>query len=79
MQSPSHGPWLSDDGPDTDVVMSCRVRLARNIAGFPFVGRASDIQRSEVLTIARQVVLATDLADTPFASKNGGSFSHKSQ
>ena len=63
MQSPSHGPWLSDDGPDTDVVMSCRVRLARNIAGFPFVGRASDIQRREVLTIARQVVLATGLAD----------------
>ncbi len=63
MEFSSHGPWLSEDGPDTDVVMSCRVRLARNIAGFPFVGRANDTQRIEILKIAQQVVLNSDLAD----------------
>ena len=61
MEFSSHGPWLSD-GPDTDVVMSCRVRLARNMAGFPFVGRASDTQRKEIINIARKVVLTTRIA-----------------
>lgn len=42
--------------PDLDVVMSCRVRLARNIAGFPFVGRATHPQRREILETARAAV-----------------------
>ena len=63
MEFSSHGPWLSDDDPDTDVVMSCRVRLARNVAGFPFVSKANDVQRRELLTIARQVVLGSQLAE----------------
>jgi protein arginine kinase len=63
MEFSSQGPWMSDDGPGTEVVMSCRVRLARNIAGFPFVGRANDTQRIEILNIARRVVLDPDLAD----------------
>jgi protein arginine kinase len=63
MEFSTHGPWLSDDGPETDVVMSCRVRLARNIAGFPFVGRSNDTQRREVLSIARQVILTSELAE----------------
>lgn len=66
MRFPAHNPWLSEDGPDADVVMSCRVRLARNIAGFPFVGKASDAQRRELCNIARQVVLSRKLADGMF-------------
>ncbi|MHC4969017.1 MAG: hypothetical protein ACYTF4_10405 [Planctomycetota bacterium] len=54
---------MSDDGPGTEVVMSCRVRLARNIAGFPFVGEANDNQRLEILNIARRAVLDPDLAE----------------
>lgn len=38
---------------DRDVVMSCRVRVARNVAGFPFVGRATHPQRREVLETVR--------------------------
>ena len=38
---------------DRDVVMSCRVRLARNVSGFPFVGRATHPQRREVLETVR--------------------------
>ncbi len=63
MEFSTPGPWLSNDGADTDVVMSCRVRLARNIAGFPFVGRATDTQRRELVNIARHVVAALDLDD----------------
>ena len=30
------GSWLSGRGPESDVVVSSRVRLARNLAGSPF-------------------------------------------
>ncbi len=63
MEFSSHGPWLAEDGPNTDVVMSCRVRLARNLAGFPFVVQANETQRRELLNIARQMVQSTNLAD----------------
>ncbi|UCD74024.1 MAG: protein arginine kinase, partial [Phycisphaerales bacterium] len=46
----------------TTVVMSCRARLARNIAGFPFVNRATDSQRHELLNLSRSVLLGSDLA-----------------
>lgn len=41
------GSWLSSHGPDSDVVVSSRIRLARNISGFPFLGHmvASDVAR----------------------------------
>jgi len=44
------GEWLRG-GPEGDVVISSRVRLARNVAGYPFVPRASEqeIQRIEAL------------------------------
>ena len=42
------GLWLEQPGPEVDVVVSCRVRLARNLEGYPFVlkldaGRAQEI------------------------------------
>ena len=37
--------WLSGHGEESDVVISSRVRLARNLAGFPFVCRANRTQR----------------------------------
>ncbi len=56
------GPWMRADGPHSDVVISCRARLARNIAGFPFTNRSTPAQRQEVLQIARQVLLNSELA-----------------
>jgi len=44
----SIGEWLKGTGPESDIVMSSRVRLARNLAHYPFVGRASDQERGEV-------------------------------
>jgi protein arginine kinase len=43
------GEWLRGDGPDADVVMSSRVRLARNLAGFAFSARATEEQRQEIV------------------------------
>jgi protein arginine kinase len=48
--------WLGSGGPDGDVVVSSRVRLARNVAGFQFVRRSSDAQRREVVNVARSAI-----------------------
>ena len=40
--------WFSNRGPEADVVMSTRIRLARNLAAYPFPGRASLSQRKDV-------------------------------
>jgi protein arginine kinase len=41
-------PWLSGNGPDSDVVLSTRVRLARNLAHHQFPWRASLFERTQV-------------------------------
>jgi protein arginine kinase len=39
--------WLSGEGPDADVVISTRVRLARNFAGRRFPSKASLLERKQ--------------------------------
>lgn len=46
--------WLSGGGEHADVVLSSRVRLARNIAGFRFVGRADVQERRDVFNLVRK-------------------------
>jgi protein arginine kinase len=46
--------WLIPSGPDADVVVSCRVRLARNVAGFPFVTRLRPEQAGELAERLRE-------------------------
>src|ERR1051325_11347475 len=41
--------WISRDGPDTEVVVSSRCRIARNLDSIPFPWRASELQRRTVL------------------------------
>lgn len=47
------GEWLRGTGPESDVVVSSRIRLARNLADFPFPSRANDSVRGEVNSILR--------------------------
>lgn len=42
------GEWLRGSGPESDIVISSRIRLARNLAEFPFVRRASDEEKSQI-------------------------------
>jgi protein arginine kinase len=42
------GPWLLTGGPRSDIVISSRIRLARNLAGYPFLPKLSDEQRDEI-------------------------------
>ncbi len=50
----SLGEWLRGDGPQSGVVISTRVRLARNIAGYPFLGRLTPEQRLDIQERVRQ-------------------------
>lgn len=53
------GSWLTQSGPECDVVVSCRVRLARNIAGYPFMARLNTDRAGE---LARTLRHALELA-----------------
>jgi protein arginine kinase len=48
------GEWLRGSGPESDIVVSSRIRLARNLADFPFVSRASESDRAEIERILHE-------------------------
>lgn len=51
------GEWLRGAGPESDIVMSSRIRLARNLADFPFISRANAGDRAEIERILRERVM----------------------
>jgi protein arginine kinase len=53
--------WLRGDGDACDVVMSSRVRLARNLAGFPFPSQASESDQHQVLDACKNRILSMPL------------------
>src|SRR5437764_1543989 len=48
------GEWLRGTGPESDIVISSRIRLARNLAAFPFTNRASAHQKSDMESLLRE-------------------------
>ncbi len=50
--------WMQGSGPHSEIVMTSRVRLARNLRGFPFPGYSQEHQRVELMNLARPVVEA---------------------
>ena len=48
--------WLDASGEHADVVLSTRVRIARNVEGYAFTGRARDGERLRVLAQVRDAV-----------------------
>lgn len=59
--SDSAGRWLSDSGPEGDVVISSRVRLARNITGYPFLSKATAQHRRDLMSACRTRIAQADL------------------
>lgn len=51
--SHTSGEWLRGTGPESDIVISSRIRLARNLAAFPFTNRANGHQKGEIETLLR--------------------------
>ena len=44
----SNGEWLRANGPESDIVISSRIRLARNLSSFPFTNRSNTHQKTEI-------------------------------
>ncbi len=55
------GEWLRGTGPESDIVVSSRVRLARNLAAFPFSNRANAHQKSEIEGLLRERIAKLEL------------------
>jgi protein arginine kinase len=55
--------WLRADMPMADIVISSRIRLARNVAGFPFLPKADNVQRREIYRLLRDSVDRARVAD----------------
>jgi protein arginine kinase len=50
------GEWLRGSGPESDIVISSRIRLARNFADFPFIRKCSEQDRAAVEGQLRAVI-----------------------
>ena len=51
--------WLRNEGPDSEIVVSTRIRLARNLAPFSFVSRLSNAERTRVIETLRKAIRKT--------------------
>lgn len=61
------GQWLRGTGPESDIVISSRIRLARNLADFPFIRRCSDEDRLSIeRTIRAKLDKVSDLSDARY-------------
>ena len=61
------GAWLLAKGPESDVVISCRTRLARNVDQYPFVTRLEPLGNSLAvgfLAAAKPIFRVNDGRDT---------------
>ena len=58
--------WFSGEGPLSDVVISSRVRLARNLAGHRFLAACPATEKAEILRKLKDVLMALDLGDEVF-------------
>jgi protein arginine kinase len=58
--------WFEGSGPMADVVISSRIRLARNLAGYKFLSNCSNAEKAEILRKLRDVLMALQLGDKVF-------------
>jgi protein arginine kinase len=54
------GEWLRGEGPAHEIVISTRIRLARNIAGFHFLSRADAEMRAEIAEMIQTAIRKAD-------------------
>ena len=69
--SDNTGEWLRGTGKESDIVISSRVRLARNVAGYPFLSRANLKQRKEIESLLRKTIIERNIArDVSYVNLN---------
>jgi len=52
------GEWLRASGPESDIVISSRIRLARNLADFPFIRQCNESDRFEVEKSLKETIFS---------------------
>ena len=57
--------WVLADGPESDVVISTRARLARNLVGKPFPSKAT---REDLESVVSEVITALEAVEDDFSS-----------
>lgn len=55
--------WFEKAGSEQDVVMSTRIRLARNLSNYPFVGSMDPKQKEEVIEKVKEAVALVSLPE----------------
>src|SRR5688572_22755000 len=50
------GEWLRGSGPQSEIVISSRIRLARNLAEYPFIRRCTDADRQAIEKIYKDAI-----------------------
>jgi protein arginine kinase len=55
--------WFNGSGPLADIVISSRIRLARNIAGHKFLSRCSAAEKLQILNKLRDVLASLEFGD----------------
>jgi protein arginine kinase len=58
--------WFSGKGPMADIVISSRIRLARNLAGYKFLSRCTEREKSEILEKLKDIIMSLELGDEVF-------------
>ena len=58
--------WFDGSGPLADIVISSRIRLARNLAGYKFLSHCSPGEKAEILKKLKETLMSLDLGDKVF-------------
>jgi len=58
--------WFNGSGPLADIVISSRIRLARNLAGHKFLCRCSTAEKAAILKKLKDVLMSLELGDKVF-------------
>jgi protein arginine kinase len=58
--------WFNGSGPLADIVISSRIRLARNIDGHKFLSHCSTTEKTAILDELKDVLMGLDLGDKVF-------------
>jgi len=53
--------WIEGSGPDAEIVLTSRIRMARNLAEYPFPSRATAKQKEEVLKVIEKTLAGLDI------------------
>lgn len=55
--------WMKDGGPEDDIILTSRVRIARNIENIPFPVLETDSHATQVIDMVRRVLATKEITD----------------